>query len=192
MHDIENGLQSLQAQFRIAETINEAGRIADIRKQNGKSFALTTFCMKRPEDMLPGLIGCPSGCRLQRSAALTAEAAGWSVKMTTCAALNSQGCPTSLAILIGYLVLATATQTLHRWPLKYSGSETASKANYNPYTINSMPVHFLARTHLACQQSLKKRRLSGMSGCNHIVLLANGTTSRSAIILLGSGGIPRK
>ena len=57
IHDIENGLQSLQAQFRIAQPIDEAGRIADIRKQDGKPFALATFGMKRPEGMLPGLIG---------------------------------------------------------------------------------------------------------------------------------------
>ena len=60
MHEVENGLQSLHAQFRIAQTINQAGRIADIRKQNGKSFTLSTLGMKRSQDMLPGLIGCRS------------------------------------------------------------------------------------------------------------------------------------
>jgi hypothetical protein len=47
--------------------------------------------------------------------------------MTTGAALNSEGSPASFAILIGRLILATATQTLHQWPLKWQRSVTAHK-----------------------------------------------------------------
>src|SRR5271169_2548718 len=76
--------------------------------------------------MLPRLIGCLFG-RLQGSAASPAKASCRPVKMATGAALNSEGSPASFAILIGRLILATATQTLHQSPLKSQRSLTASK-----------------------------------------------------------------
>jgi hypothetical protein len=63
--------------------------------------------------MLPRLIGYIRGYWLQGSAASAAKASRLPVKVTTGAALNSEGSPASFAILIGCLILATATQTLH-------------------------------------------------------------------------------
>jgi hypothetical protein len=47
---------------------------------------------------------------------LAAKAGRRSVKVATGAALDSEGSPASFAILIGDLILATATHTLHRRP----------------------------------------------------------------------------
>ena len=156
--------------------------------------------------MLPGLIGCL--CRCQRGAALAAKAAGWSVKETTRAALDAQGRATSLAILIGCLVLATATQTLHRWSLGYSGSETAAKGSYNPIR-QSILCHCLSLQNSGSPVASNvwrvieaKQRLSGASGMQLPSLqramartgasISSGPSGGSAINPLVFGGIPRK
>src|SRR6187397_1442365 len=117
MHEVENRLQAQHPQFRIAQTVNQAGRVLNVRKQNGEPLALSALGVQRPQDMLPRLIGLFGGYRLQGRTASPAKAGCRPIEVTTGAALNSEGSPASFAILIGRLVLATATQTLHLRPL---------------------------------------------------------------------------
>jgi hypothetical protein len=68
--------------------------------------------------MLPGLIACPGNYAVERCAALPAKTTGRSVEVAASFTLNSESGSASFAIFIGRLILATATQTLHHWPLE--------------------------------------------------------------------------
>jgi hypothetical protein len=104
--------------------------------------------------MLPRLIGYLCRCRLQGSAASPAKASCRPVKATTGAALNSEGSPASFAILIGRLILATATQTLHQWPLKWQRSVVHITKSYRYLPISSMP---LCNKSLSCRLAARPK-----------------------------------
>src|SRR5215212_6373774 len=118
IHQIENGLQTAHSQFRITQTVDKPGRVADVGKENGETLPLATFGVQRFQHMMPGLIGCLCSRLLQRGTASAAKASGRSVEVATGTALKPESGPAAFAILIRRLILATATQTLHRWPQK--------------------------------------------------------------------------
>src|SRR5215211_2814448 len=111
MHEIQNGLQALHAQFRVAQAIDQSCRVANVCEQNGETLALSALGIERPQDMLPGLV-CRPASLVERGAALAAIAGGRPVEVSAGFALYSEGGPASFAIFIGRLVLTTTTQTL--------------------------------------------------------------------------------
>jgi hypothetical protein len=54
-HQVDHGLQPLHAGFGIAKTIDQAGRVSDVGKQDGEMLAFATLGSQRMEDTLPGV-----------------------------------------------------------------------------------------------------------------------------------------
>jgi len=68
--------------------------------------------------MLPGLIACPGNYAVERLRCIARKNDCRSVEVAASFTLNSERGSASFAIFIGRLILATATQTLHHWPLE--------------------------------------------------------------------------
>ncbi len=112
LHQVEHGLEAPHPEFRIAQAIDQAGRIADVGEQDGQALAFAAFaaqliCSRR----------CEAGraCRVgrQQRTALTAEAAGGSVDMIAGLAPQSERGAAALAIVVAVPVLAIALRALH-------------------------------------------------------------------------------
>jgi hypothetical protein len=126
-HEIQNGLETPHSGFGIAQTIDKLGGVANVRKQNSKSFTLSTFGVQRFQYLLPRLIWYFCGYCLQSSTATPTKACRRSVQVPAGAALNSESGPTPLAKIIGGLILMTATQTFHDGPCTRSGPQILVK-----------------------------------------------------------------
>ncbi len=120
-HQVQNGLKAPHSSFGIAQTIDKLGGVANVRKQNCKSFALSTLGVQRFQHLLPRLIGYIRGYCIQGRTATPTKACRRSVQMPTGGALNSQSDPAAFAKIISGLILMTATQTLHDGPCTGSG-----------------------------------------------------------------------
>jgi hypothetical protein len=92
--------------------------------------------------MLQGRTGFGRGRQLQRGTAFAAKAGRRSVEVMTGATLNSESGSASFAILIGRVILATTTQTLHQM-----APQDGRRRNRN---YNS----FIDQFHTALQQAV--------------------------------------
>jgi len=88
-HEVQNGLKAPHSGFGIAQTIDKLGGVANVRKQNCKSFTLSTFGVQRFQYLLPRLIGFVCSYRLQSCATTPTKASCRPVQVPAGAALNS-------------------------------------------------------------------------------------------------------
>ena len=113
IHEVEDGLQPPQAEFGIAQAVDQSGRIANVRKQYGQALALAALGVERLENVLAGRVSLSCDGLTQPGAAVSAEPARCSVKVSTGLACDPERGATPFAILVSRLVLTTAAQTLH-------------------------------------------------------------------------------
>src|SRR5262249_18318186 len=113
VHELEDGLQTLHAEFGIAQAVHQAGRVTDVGKQYGQTLALPALGVKRLQNILPGRIGIRCDGLAQRRAAVPAEPARGSIDVAAGLACDRERRATAFAVLVGRPVLTTAALTLH-------------------------------------------------------------------------------
>src|SRR5581483_320958 len=121
VHELEDGLQPLHAEFGITEGVHQSGRVADVRKQYRQTLALSALGGERLEDILPGRLSLPCDGLTQHAAAMPAKPTRWSVEVAAGLACEPESRATRFTVLVSRFVLTTAMQTLHRWSLMPDG-----------------------------------------------------------------------
>jgi hypothetical protein len=113
-HQVDRGLQPLHAGFGIAEAVDQAGRVSDVREQDREMLALAALGCKGLQDTLRRLSRRRRrrGHR-ERIAAMSAEVAVAAADPPAAVTCNPKSGSAVLAKLVTELVLMTAIEELH-------------------------------------------------------------------------------
>src|SRR5581483_9323327 len=145
VHELEDGLQPLHAEFGITEGVHQSGRVADVRKQYRQTLALSALGGERLEDILPGRLSLPCDGLTQHAAAMPAKPTRWSVEVAAGLACEPESRATRFTVLVSRFVLTTAMQTLHRWSLMPDGCSPMPNARH--CTLNDAKLPPLCTAH---------------------------------------------